>query len=70
MKKKYVGYHVTVARGYDDLHFKFSFDNMAFMVSLIELITNHNIENPNRSEGNKQKLNIIIELYEEEEDEV
>lgn len=69
MNKKYVGYHVKVARGYDDLHFKFSFDNIAFMVSLIELITNHNIDDPHRMEADR-KLEITIDLYEEEEDEV
>lgn len=69
MKKKYVGYLVNVSRGIDDMYFKFSFDNMAFMVSLIELITNHNIDDPHRMEADR-KLEITIELYEEEEDEV
>lgn len=65
MNKNFDGYHVTVARGYDDLHFRFSFDNIALMVSLIELVTNHNVADP-RDEKEKE-LEITINLYKEEE---
>lgn len=76
--KMYKGYLVKVARGYDDLFFKFSFDDSHEMYQFIDTVLNYNREDPARlGESDYRELKVEIKLLPvddpeemEEEDEV
>lgn len=68
--KMYKGYLVKAARGYDDLFFKFSFDDSGEMYQFIETVLNYNREDPRRSEGdNDRELKIEITLLPDDDPE-